>query len=377
MTPEENERLTRVGPGTPCGEMLRRYWWPVWFSEEVQDKPVPVRLLGEDLVLFRGATGKVGLLDRRCPHRGASLELGRVEDDGLRCCYHGWKFGADGHCLDMPAEPVDTPLRDEVRHVAYETQEAAGLVFAYLGPAPAPVLPRYDLLFRTDLNRVVRAKDDHCNWLQRAENGYDPYHLLALHAAGYPQIALKRPEVTWEKTWYGCRTLQQYPGQLVNITHQIFPSHTRRLTARVGQETCHYFNLRVPIDDITTRTYLLGALVAEKGPCTLETKGYSVCERMVYEPVDDGWWGIPSNDQDRIAQESQGLIHDRSREILGTSDRGVVLLRRIVDESITAVAEGRDPYGVIREHVPEEYIRFDAGKNFSDGTTKVPEIISA
>ena len=114
MTPEENERLTRVGPGTPAGEMLRRYWWPIWFSELVADKPVPVRLLGEDLVAFRDATGKAALLDRRCPHRGASLELGRVEDEGLRCCYHGWKFGDDGRCLDMPAEPADTPLKDEV-----------------------------------------------------------------------------------------------------------------------------------------------------------------------------------------------------------------------------------------------------------------------
>ena len=146
MTPEQNERLTRVGPGTPCGEMLRRYWWPIWFTELVTDKPVPVRLLGEDLVLFRNADGGTGLLDRRCPHRGASLELGRVEDDGIRCCYHGWKFAADGACLDMPAEPPGTPLINEVHQTAYVTQETAGLVFAYLGPLPAPLLPRYDLL---------------------------------------------------------------------------------------------------------------------------------------------------------------------------------------------------------------------------------------
>jgi 5,5'-dehydrodivanillate O-demethylase oxygenase subunit len=148
MTPEENEMFTRVGRGTPAGEMLRRYWWPVWFSELVVSRPVPVRILGEDLILFRDATGETGLLDRRCPHRGASLELGRVEADGIRCCYHGWKFDRAGRCLDMPAEPENTPLKGEVRQTAYMTQEAGGLVFAYLGPRPAPLLPKYDLLFR-------------------------------------------------------------------------------------------------------------------------------------------------------------------------------------------------------------------------------------
>ena len=115
MTPEDNEMFTRVGAGTPAGKMLRMYWWPIWFSQSVTDKPVPIRILGENLVLFRDATGKTGLLDRRCPHRGASLELGRVEADGIRCCYHGWKFDRAGACLDMPAEPADTPLKNEVR----------------------------------------------------------------------------------------------------------------------------------------------------------------------------------------------------------------------------------------------------------------------
>jgi phenylpropionate dioxygenase-like ring-hydroxylating dioxygenase large terminal subunit len=259
MTPEENEMFTRVGRGTPAGEMLRRYWWPVWFSELVVSRPVPVRILGEDLILFRDATGETGLLDRRCPHRGASLELGRVEADGIRCCYHGWKFDRAGRCLDMPAEPENTPLKGEVRQTAYMTQEAGGLVFAYLGPRPAPLLPKYDLLFREDCHRVVYSKEEHCNWLQRAENGYDPHHLMALHAPGYPQIALKPAKISWEKAWYGCRTLQQYPDSLVNVTHQIFPSHTRRLAARAGDEPRHYLNLRVPTDDTTTTTFFLSA----------------------------------------------------------------------------------------------------------------------
>jgi 5,5'-dehydrodivanillate O-demethylase len=377
MTPDENKQLTQVGKGTPAGEMLRRYWWPVWFSEQVTNKPVPVRLLGEDLILFRDASGQVGLLDRRCPHRGASLELGRVEVEGIRCCYHGWKFDRSGRCLDMPCEPADTPLKDEVRQTAYLTQEAGGLVFAYIGPQPAPLLPKYDMLFREDMNRVVYSKEEHCNWLQRAENGYDPHHLMSLHAPGYPQIALKRADMLWTKTWYGCRTEQRYPDRLVNVTHQIFPSHTRRLAARKGDEPRHYLNLRVPVDDTKTLTFFVSAVIAENGPYTLTTKGHDPCERMVYEEVDDGWWRIPSHEQDRIAQESQGLVADRSREYLGTSDEGIVVLRKILRDSIKAVAEGRDPFGVIRDPGQNDVVRFDAGKNFSDGVNKAPEIIGA
>ena len=213
MTPEENERLSRIGPGTPAGELMRRYWWPVWFSQSVTDKPLPVRLLGEDLVLFRQGDGALGLLDRRCPHRGASLELGRVEEDGIRCCYHGWKFDPNGACLEMPAEPADTPLLGEVRQTAYHCQELAGLVFAYLGPDPVPLLPRYDIMARDDCNRLLEAKTDHCNWLQRIENGHDPAHLGILHAAGYPQIALARGVVARESTWYGFRSASTFFSQ--------------------------------------------------------------------------------------------------------------------------------------------------------------------
>ena len=129
MTPEENERLTRVGPGTPGGEMLRRYWWPVWFEQELGTKPIPVRLLGEDFVLFRDAKGRLGMLGQTCPHRRASLKHGRVEERGLRCCYHGWLFDASGQCLEMPAEPPESRLHEEVRHQAAQVQIAGGLVY--------------------------------------------------------------------------------------------------------------------------------------------------------------------------------------------------------------------------------------------------------
>ena len=377
MDTRENERLTRVGPGTPAGEMLRRYWWPIAFTEEVAKRPVPVRLLGEDLVLFRDGAGRVGLVERHCPHRGASLELGRVEDRGIRCCYHGWLFDVAGRCLEMPAEPPGTPLLDEVRQRAYCAEEVSGFVFAYIGPEPAPLLPRYDLLFREDCHRQIWAKDDYCNWVQRAENGYDPAHLGILHAAGYPQIALQRPVVTRERTWYGFRTASQFPGQLVNVSHQIFPSHTRRVGSRVGEPPRHYLHFRVPIDDTLTTTFYIRAEIAKEGPYRLEFLGREEAARGVYERVDDGWWGIPSPEQDRIAQESQGLIFDRTREHLGTTDEGIVQFRRLVWDSIKAVEEGRDPIGVLRASGASEMIRFDATKNFADGTTRPPEMLSA
>src|SRR5437870_1671310 len=138
---EENEMLTRAGPGTPAGEMLRRYWHPIAFSRELKGRPKRRTLLGEDLVLFRDEQGRLGLLALRCSHRGTSLEYGHLEDGGLRCCYHGWLYDVEGRVLDQPGEPTDSTFRERVRHPAYKVQELAGIVFAYLGPEPAPLLP--------------------------------------------------------------------------------------------------------------------------------------------------------------------------------------------------------------------------------------------
>lgn len=366
MTPEENETLTRVGPGTPGGEMLRRYWWPVWFEEQIADKPIAVRILGEDFVLFRDGEGRIGMLDPVCAHRRALLTLGRVEECGIRCCYHGWLYDAAGHCLEMPAEPPGSRLHQEVQQRAAQIQVAAGIVFAYLGPPPAPVLPRYDLLYLEDCDRIIRSSEDHCNWVQRAENGLDIYHSMSLHASVYPSIALKRPEVEYTATWYGFRTVAQYPNNNRNITHDIFPSSTRRHNARAGSIPSEFLHIRVPTDDVTTTTFLIECRFKPQGPYLRECRGFKHTVRGVYKRVEDGWWGIESGDQDRAAQESQGLIHDRSREFLGTSDRGILLWRKMAFDAIAAVQAGRDPQGVIRDPGGNDVLHFDAGKNFSD-----------
>ncbi|MFM2130011.1 MAG: hypothetical protein RL477_1557 [Pseudomonadota bacterium] len=368
MRQEDNELLTRVGPGTKMGVLLRRYWWPVGFTQGLTDEPVLTRLMGEDFVLFRDGQGRVGMVDKACPHRGTSLQYGRAEAAGLRCCYHGWLFDTAGCCLEMPAEPADSTLKNHIRVQAYPTQEAGGLIFAYLGPAPAPLLPAYDLLLREDVDRIVRAGVDRCNWLQRAENGADPAHSMALHAPVYPSIALKRPDVEYRETWYGMRFVIDYENGRRNVFHQIMPAHTRRFGARAGyKHPAQYLHFRVPADDFETITYIIEAVQTDDGrPGTLETRPLRRHAPGEYTKVKDGWWGIASRDQDRIAQEGQGTIADRTKENLATSDKGIAMFRRFLFEGLAAIERGEDPMGVIRDPGKNAMIEFDAQKNFTD-----------
>jgi phthalate 4,5-dioxygenase len=183
MTREENELLTRTGPGTPCGELMRRYWQPAVLSEELSPgtAPLPIKLLGEDLVLFRDDQGRAGLLGIHCSHRGADLSYGRIEDGGLRCIYHGWLYDIQGRCLDQPGEPGGGAGRDGVRHPAYPCIEQAGVIFTYMGPQPAPLFPRYEFLAVPE-EQVFATKLFHeCNYLQANEGNIDLSHLTFLH----------------------------------------------------------------------------------------------------------------------------------------------------------------------------------------------------
>src|SRR5258705_1245665 len=181
--PAEDEELTRVGPGTPCGEYLRRFWQPVILSSELGELPRRLRILGEDLVAFRDKSGAIGLLELHCPHRGTSLEFGLVGAKGIRCCYHGWLFDVDGAILETPGEPADSTLKDRLFHGAYRTHEAFGLVFAYLGPPEEqPPFPVYDSLVRKGWSVTPGQKWSYpCNWLQIMENAMDPAHTAFLH----------------------------------------------------------------------------------------------------------------------------------------------------------------------------------------------------
>jgi 5,5'-dehydrodivanillate O-demethylase len=376
LTAEENELLTRVGPGTPAGEMLRRYWWPVGLSDEVKARGAPrrARLLGEDLVLFRDGQSQLGVLALHCSHRGTSLEYGRVEESGIRCPYHGWLYDRTGQCLDQPAEPEGSApsaalragFKDRIRHPAYLAEELGGLVFAYLGPQPAPLLPRYDLLLREDGARLVwnGGTPGHFNWLQNVENAVDQAHLPFLHASVYPSMAMKRPSIDWERTWYGVKATTRIPGiPTEKVSIFIYPAHNRFTGARKERTPSQNMVFRVPVDDEWSNVYLVN-FYPGMDPASLQSGDVDLRARDlppgVYLRVDDGWWGVASRDQDQMAVETQGPIADRASEHLATSDRGVIMLRDMVKEAIEDVRQGRDPIGVIRDVEENEYISFDA-----------------
>ena len=178
----EDTELTRVGPRTPCGELMRRYWQPVALSGEANDRPLAIRILGEDLVLFRRPDGALGLVHRHCAHRGTSLEYGRIEEQGLRCCYHGWLYGTDGTLLETPLEPADSPMRDRVRLGAYPLHEYRGLIFAFMGPPGVqPEFPIYDTFEMPDTTFVTAGHYFETNWLHLVENNFDMSHAVYLH----------------------------------------------------------------------------------------------------------------------------------------------------------------------------------------------------
>ena len=211
--PSSRTELTSVGRGTPMGELLRRYWHPVGLVADATDIPRKVRVLGEDLILFRDKRGRAGLLHARCCHRGTTLYYGKVEEDGIRCCYHGWKFDTEGHCLEQPCEPDGGLFKDKVRQPWYPVEERYGLIFAYMGPADKkPVLPRYECLEKMDEGEFVEADDSSiggggpaiipCNWLQHFENVVDPYHVPVLHGSfsgpQFTNMMASMPEVKFE-----------------------------------------------------------------------------------------------------------------------------------------------------------------------------------
>src|SRR4051794_33699126 len=181
LSKEDNELLTRVGPGTPTGELLRRYWQPALLAAELPEPdgaPLRVRLLGEDLVAFRDTSGQVGLLGAHCPHRGASLFFGRNEECGLRCVYHGWKFDVTGQCVDMPSEPPESNFKDKIHHIAYPCAERGGVIWAYLGPSsPVPPLPALEWINLPPEQRFQAKRMQYCNWVQALEGDIDQSHV--------------------------------------------------------------------------------------------------------------------------------------------------------------------------------------------------------
>jgi len=381
LTAEMNDKLTRVGPGTPMGELLRRYWYPVAFTRELAEFPVKrTRLLGEDFALFRTSNGRYGILPEACPHRKASLAYGVVERDGLRCPYHGWMFDHDGQCIDQPAEREETNFRERVRADAGVVAELGGLVWAYIGPAPAPELPRFDV-YVIDGMRDIGWCEIPCNWLQIMENAVDPHHVEWLHGRYFefigrhegftapPSFGKRHVKIGFTEFEWGIIKRRVLEGASEEnddwkIGHPlVFPYNMR-----VGGGGIEQMQIRVPIDDTHTR-FMLYSTHAPAGGAFPEQP---VVPDYQIPWIDENGRHIVNyvEGQDIMTWVTQGPIPDRTTEHLGRSDIGVTMLRRMFREQMQIVADGGDPLGVIRDRhdridLPCEKDKFNAGSGFA------------
>jgi phthalate 4,5-dioxygenase oxygenase subunit len=386
---DDNERVTRVGPGTPMGETMRRYWIPALLGSELLEPdgpPVRVRLLGEELVAFRDTRGRIGLLDERCPHRQASLFLGRNEECGLRCVYHGWKFDVDGQCVDMMNEPEELEFAHKIRTGAYPTVEMGGIIWAYLGPAQLrPPLPRFAWTQAPATHRHVSKVIQESNWLQGLEGGIDTSHAPILHRVldpassrpGFkttdPFVQGRAPVLELDVTEYGYRYAGLRPledGDMhVRAYHFILPFHQIRpaRTAPGRGYSGAAGHMWVPVDDETTAVYnweqsttvpltdedrlerRLGNGPLDVDQTSFRSKrnrenNYLLDRRVQKTETFTGIDGI--NVQDRAVQESMGAIVDRAREHLGPADRAVIQARRLLLHATRVVEGGGMPPGV-------------------------------
>ena len=383
----ENDLITLTGPGTPGGKLMRRYWHPIALASELPTgcDPQPIQILGEELVLFRDEKGGVGLLGLYCPHRCADLSYGRVEDGGLRCLYHGWLFDTEGRCLETPGEPADSNYKDAINHLSYPCKEQAGLIFAYLGEGEPPILPDYEALRVPDDHRFNAKTIVECNYLQALEGDIDPAHLSYLHGAVVPPDDRavpgsdraadfyygddRRPHLDIELADFGVRIISVRDAgdgkKYVRVTNFIMPNKA----AIVGNEgrinQGYQINWHVPIDD--TRHLRFDITINREHP--IDTTRYT--ENMKDEVTPDGHMVRTRENRylqdreelknktytgmggyflahDSFASETQGRIHDRTREHLGTTDKFIAAARRQILQGVADVESGKDPMHTIR-----------------------------
>ena len=372
LTREQNELLTRVGPGTPAGDMLRRYWWPIGISADLKDRPTLVRLLGEDLALFRDGSGKAGLLAAQCSHRRANLCLGTVEADGLRCRYHGWKYASDGEVIEMPGEPAAESLARKVRHRSYPVIEHSGAIFAYLGPAPAPLLPQFDFLVREGERRYRIGGFSSSNWLQCVENGMDPTHVSFAHRGALAGCEAFPDRIDIDHTEHGLSHKTYRSGSAPGSSfyrehHLVMPgiSVTGAAQRRVkGGNEAPAVSGRwtIPIDDHKSMMVNVFFRPAANAGVVVKTSQdrplFGRWERVQVTPYKEYrgaeqqplGYDIPVSvpAQDATLLDSMGPIVDRENEFLVAGNSAIVALRKLFMGAIETVGAGGDPPGVFR-----------------------------
>jgi nitrite reductase/ring-hydroxylating ferredoxin subunit len=358
--PDPDAELTRVGPRTPAGEYLRRFWQPVAFTHELTDVPLRLRILGEDLVLFRDGSGQIGLLKLHCSHRGTSLEFGRVSERGLRCCYHGWLYDVDGRVLETPGEPPTSTYKERVWHGAFPTHEYKGLVFAYLGPPEKrPAFPIFDQFELPNVRAVPGRKHViPCNWVQIKDNCMDPVHLVYLHTKlSGPQFNESHallPELLWQETPIGLIVTQtrrvggnvwSRNSELIWPNVNLFgPTWEDGKQPRVYQHSMHII-WTVPIDDTTSMN--ISFMLVDRDDRDWEYIRHSFGQ-IADRPYEERQ-RVPG---DYDAHTGQRPIAIHALEHLVGHDRGVILFRNRLRDHIRAVQRGEDPPGLWRTPPP-------------------------
>ena len=368
LSREENELLTKTGPGTPMGEMMRRYWIPALLSEEVAEpdcEPKHIKLLGEDLVAFRDSSGRIGLLDEYCPHRGVSLSYGRNEEGGLRCIYHGWKMDVEGNILETPAEPSSSNFKERIKHKAYPIKEVGDVVWVYMGPPDKmPVFPEFEWTKVPKPQRNVCKVFSECNYFQGIEGSIDSSHLNYLHSSDFrPPSSDRSPQLQEpEETPYGFRYAAIRRTEMDNyirITHFVAPFHVIIPPTRAGGEDLRAYQTWVPIDD--EHHYFYNFQFNRNGPFTRDYTAQFQLD-LEYRPTRNrqnkhlqdrtamkaghftGIEGIRS--QDIAIAESMIPIVDRTKEHLGTADIAIIRARHCMINAVRSFAAGGEPIGL-------------------------------
>ena len=394
MTREENQLLTQTGPGTPCGDLLRRYWQPVALSEELKSHgaPLPVMLMGEELVIFRDEQSRIGVLQAHCCHRGADLSYGRLEDGGLRCIYHGWLYDVHGKILEQPGEPNKGENRHTICQPSFPCQEIGGIIFAYIGPGAPPLLPKYEFLQVPQMQRFVSKIHHQCNYLQSNEGNIDPVHLSFLHRNLEDSDGDRRrrvtggelspntlygadlaPRIDVEPTDFGLRifTVRALDGEKIyfRTSNFVMPNFSTfpGQTAAEGYSV----NWHVPIDDtshwkfviVFSREKPLEQKIILRGRDEL-TEDYRMTRNKANRYQQDrgsmktksfSGIGHAFQAQDACVIEGAGVIQDRTKEHLVTSDKAIVAERKLLLKAIQDVKQDRDPLHVVRDSSKNEF----------------------
>ncbi|MGN1057418.1 MAG: Rieske 2Fe-2S domain-containing protein [Comamonas sp.] len=418
ISAEQNDFITRVGPQAPAGKLLRRYWQPVALKEELEgERPIrAVKVLGQDFVLFRDEKGELGMLDRDCPHRGADLSFGRLEDGGLRCPFHGWLFDAKGNCLQTPAEPVGSKLCTRIKQKAYPVVERAGIIFAYLGEGEPPAFPEFDCFVAPDTHVFAFKGLFECNWLQALEVGIDPAHASYLHrffqdedtsesygkqfrgASADSQMPITkvlrefdRPSIDVQPAPFGLRltALRELSEEQthVRVTNVVFPQAfvipmSAEMTISqwhvpVDDENCYWYAIftsftgpvnKQQMRDQRLELYELPNYTSRKNK--RNNYGYSVKEQAseTYTGM-----GMDINVHDQWAVESQGPIQDRTREHLGTTDKGIIAYRKLLVKAIEDNLEGKQELPMV---INAEQAKTFSGPPSIDGIAAVANVPS-